>query len=228
VISVKKKIKKNKTDNNKIRVKLEPIISSVMDEANEELESEISVFKCIQSNLKTLNGEVFNNDIYKTEIRSSTFVAEEDGCFACVDIPSKEIITWYTGTTYLTVAELKHNQKNHPDERANLYALEVQRKMDTKFKYIIDGFVPDPIFGGAERCLATYINHDRVSPNCEFEIMQLTGVTGVLSYRVAIRSTVAICKDEELRIDYGNSYHDLLVKKRKLQLYQSPTPPALE
>lgn len=224
-----KKIIKNGKTREKVQVKLEAITPpGAQSQTVESKDSEIAVIKSIQSNLQTVNGEVFNHDVYKTEIRPSTYVTGEDGCFACVGIPAKQIITWYTGKVHLSVAELKKHQNNHPDERANLYALEVQKKMATKFKYIIDGFVPDPIFGGAERCLATYINHDRLTPNCEFEIVKLAGMTGVLSYRVAIRSLVAIAHDEELRVDYGDSYHSLLIKQGKLQLFQSTLPPLLE
>jgi hypothetical protein len=164
--------------------------------------------------LEGLGKITFNHDGAKTKVKKSKFVPGEQGLFAGEGIAKGTIVTWYTGanhTSYRKVAE-KLSQGGM-EARSNQYFMDVAK--EGRIRYYIDGYQPDPVYGGSERCLATYLNHRRHKANTEFVMVDFKR-GGRFQTRVAVRALKNIPKGRELTVDYGEAYHQILVDSGKL------------
>jgi hypothetical protein len=166
---------------------------------------------------------VFNAD-HKAGLRIATsqLVPGQQGLFACGAMTKESTITWYTGQIYVstgTTADRRQqacvaaaanaaaaNSTTAAAASSADYFFEVKSEEDDGIRYIIDGFVPDARFGGAQRCLGTYLNHSDTRCNTFFRVRKVRNQRGILVYRVAIMALRDIAAGEELLIDYGPAF----------------------
>jgi len=184
-------------------------------DADDSEDDQVKVVKMVVTSMR-IDGRdeaIFNADGALTRVGQSILLPGQRGLFARQDIALGQLITWYTGRVFLTSHSLERHQQTKPLEQRQ-YCFEVMH--DGRIRYYIDGSEPDQRFGGDELCAAARINHHPEKCNTEFEVVKVTGATGVLVYRVAIMATCPIKAGEELLIHYGENFHQSLVDAKIL------------
>jgi hypothetical protein len=190
-------------------------------------DEDVQIIKRVHTDITSTRGHVFNHDPYKTEVRESLFVPNQKGAFACENIPKGSIVTWYSGAIYRELENLdeKIELLALDDPKASLYCYDVRTKQNNgkfEWRYCIDGYVPDPVFGGSERCIGTYFNHEYTKPNCKFHIYKFPKATCIFQHRAAIVAVCDIAKDTEFTLNYGHAYHQQLLQSGNLCSYLNP------
>lgn len=161
----------------------------------------------------------FGVDGAKTIIKQSELLPNQKGLFAAETISKETIVTWYLGITFPT--QEKIDQRMLVNEKGANYVIDVG--YNGGIDYYIDGWILkdekyeapvgiNPAFG--EKAPATYINHDRKSPNVEYRyVHRADSFKGCAVAIVALRH---IKCGEELLVDYGDVYHQGLVESGTL------------
>jgi len=150
---------------------------------------------------------VFNVDGAATRVGKSVLLPDQLGLLAEQDISTGQLVTWYTGRNFLSLAAMYRHLATKPEAMRH-YALDVT--FDGRVRYFIDGSEPDPRFGGDEICSGARINHHPENFNTKFCIMKVRGCSGPFAYRVAIVTTAPIKAGNELLVHYGAEFHKSL------------------
>jgi hypothetical protein len=165
-------------------------------------DDEPELLRMVQPSIRTLAGEVFNRDGGRLSIRASLLVPDQLGLFSDDCIRAGTIVTWYTGQLFHTTRTALRAMRSSSSTPAasngpspNAFFFDVPGA-DGRIAYYVNGFVPDRLFGGDRRCLATYLNHHQTRDNVEFEIVP----------------------DTELLVDCGERFHQGLVKAGVLRV----------
>ena len=164
------------------------------------------------------SGLVYNQDGAKLAVQRSFLLPEQDGLFVLGFAAVGTWMTWYTGRNYDSYASLIRTEAI-----GSPFLLDVEASglngTRPKILYYIDGAQPNSQFGGTTRCLATFVNHSRNQPNCQFQVTHVKGI-----YRgcgVVLVATRSISAGEELLADYGDRYHQQLLQSGQLRDHSS-------